>query len=77
MSDREFPKHFEGRRFYNSDAPQARGFLHVLQWKLRSRPEPSPEFISDVELWLANCYSAHFSSGSQLNVTMLRWAENG
>jgi hypothetical protein len=49
MSDREFPKHFDGRRFYNPDAPQARGFLHVLQWKLSSRPEPSPEFISDVE----------------------------
>jgi hypothetical protein len=28
-------------------------------------------------VWLANCYFAHFSSGSQLNVTMLRWAENG
>jgi hypothetical protein len=28
-------------------------------------------------LWLVNCYFAHFSSGSQLNVTMLRWAENG
>jgi hypothetical protein len=25
MSDREFPKHFDGRRFYNPDAPQARG----------------------------------------------------
>jgi len=49
MSDREFPKHFDGRRFYNPDAPQARGFLDVLQWKLSSRPEPSPEFISDVE----------------------------
>src|SRR6201987_2517464 len=49
MSDREFPKHFDGRRFYNPDAPQARGFLDVLQWKLTSRLEPSPEFISDVE----------------------------
>jgi L-ascorbate metabolism protein UlaG (beta-lactamase superfamily) len=49
MSAREFPKHFDGRRFYNPDAPQARGFLHVLQWKLSSRPERSPEFISDVE----------------------------
>jgi L-ascorbate metabolism protein UlaG (beta-lactamase superfamily) len=49
MSDRGFPKHFDGRRFYNPDAPQARGFLDVLRWKLNSRPEPSPEFISDVE----------------------------
>ena len=49
MSDRGFPKHFDGRRFYNPGAPQARGFLAVLRWKLRSRPEPSPDFISDVE----------------------------
>ena len=49
MSDRGFPKHFDGRRFYNPDAPQARGFLDVLRWKLTSRPEPSPEFIPDVE----------------------------
>jgi L-ascorbate metabolism protein UlaG (beta-lactamase superfamily) len=49
MSDRGFPKHFDGRRFYNPDAPQARGFLDVLRWKLSSRPEPSPEFTSDVE----------------------------
>ena len=49
MSDRGFPKHFDGQRFYNPGAPQARGFLDVLRWKLRSRPEPSPDFISDVE----------------------------
>jgi Beta-lactamase superfamily domain len=49
MRDRGFPKHFDGRRFYNPDAPQARGFLDALRWKLSSRPEPSPEFISDVE----------------------------
>jgi L-ascorbate metabolism protein UlaG (beta-lactamase superfamily) len=49
MSDRGFPKHFDGRRFYNPDARQARGFLDVLRWKLSGRPEPSPEFISDVE----------------------------
>lgn len=53
MSDRtngpEFPKHFDGRHFYNPDAPQARGLLDVIQWKLTSRPEPSPSFIADVE----------------------------
>jgi L-ascorbate metabolism protein UlaG (beta-lactamase superfamily) len=48
MADREFPKHFDGRRFYNPDAPQARGFLDALRWKLTSRSEPSPPFISDV-----------------------------
>jgi hypothetical protein len=45
MSDLRFAKHFDGRRFYNPDSPQARGFLDVLRWKLSSRPEPSPEFI--------------------------------
>src|SRR5215470_13921590 len=49
MSDRGLPKHFDGRRFYNPDAPQARGFLDFLRWKLSSRPQPSPEFIADVE----------------------------
>ena len=48
-SDLRFPKHFDGRHFYNPDAPQARGLLQVLRWKLTSRPEPSPRFISDVE----------------------------
>ena len=49
ISDPGFPKHFDGTRFYNPDAPQARGLLDALRWKLTSRPEPSPRFISDVE----------------------------
>jgi L-ascorbate metabolism protein UlaG (beta-lactamase superfamily) len=44
-----FPKHFDGKRFYNPDALQARGFLGALRWKLTSCPEPSPVFISDVQ----------------------------
>lgn len=48
MVDREFPKHFDGRRFYNPNAPQARGFLDALRWKLTSHPEQSPSFIEDV-----------------------------
>jgi hypothetical protein len=43
-----FPNHFEGKRF-NRDALQARGFLGAFRWKLTSRPEPSPVFISDVQ----------------------------
>jgi L-ascorbate metabolism protein UlaG (beta-lactamase superfamily) len=43
-----FPKHFDGKRFYNPDAPQAPGLLKALRWKLTSRPEPSPSFIDDV-----------------------------
>ncbi len=44
-----FSKHFDGKRYFNPDAPQARGFLDVLRWKLTSRPEPSPRFVADVE----------------------------
>ena len=44
-----FSKHFDGKRFFNPDAPQVRGFLDVLRWKLTSRPERSPRFVSDVE----------------------------
>ena len=44
-----FPRHFNGKRFFNPDAPQARGFLDALRWKLTSRPELSARFVSDVE----------------------------
>ena len=46
---REFPKHFDGKRFFNPDAPQAPGLLEVIRWKLARRPETSPDFISDIE----------------------------
>jgi len=46
---RDFPKHFDGKRFYNPDAPQARGLLDAVRWKLTSRAEPSPRFIAGVE----------------------------
>lgn len=42
-------KHFDGRRFYNPSAWQAPGLLDVIEWKLTSRPEPSPSFIADVQ----------------------------
>jgi L-ascorbate metabolism protein UlaG (beta-lactamase superfamily) len=44
-----FPAHFDGKRFFNPNASPARGFLDALRWKLTSRPEPSPRFVSDVE----------------------------
>src|SRR6266699_896124 len=37
-----FPKHFDGKRFFNPDAPQVPGFRDVIRWKLTSRPEPPP-----------------------------------
>jgi len=47
--DSPVPRHFDGKRFFNPNAPQARGFLDVLKWKLTSRPEPGPRFVADVE----------------------------
>jgi L-ascorbate metabolism protein UlaG (beta-lactamase superfamily) len=40
--------HFDGKRFFNPDAPQARGFRDALRWKLTSRPEPGAPFVPDV-----------------------------
>jgi L-ascorbate metabolism protein UlaG (beta-lactamase superfamily) len=44
-----FPRHFNGKRFFNPDAPQARGWLDLLRWKLTGRPERSARFLADVE----------------------------
>jgi L-ascorbate metabolism protein UlaG (beta-lactamase superfamily) len=44
-----FLPHFDGKHFFNPGAPQARGWLDVLRWKLTSRREPSPRFVADVE----------------------------
>ena len=44
-----FSKHFDGKRFFNPNAPQVRGFLSVLRWKLTSRPERSARFASEPE----------------------------
>ena len=47
--DPRFPKHFDGKRFYNPDARQVPGILEALRWKLTSRLERSPGFIADVQ----------------------------
>jgi L-ascorbate metabolism protein UlaG (beta-lactamase superfamily) len=62
-----FPRHFDGKRFFNPSASSARGFLDVLRWKLTSRPEPSARFVADVEP------SKPPSSvvGNQLHVTLV------
>jgi L-ascorbate metabolism protein UlaG (beta-lactamase superfamily) len=62
-----FPKHFDGKRFYNPNSPQALGYLAVLRWKLTSRPEPSPKFISDVEPYVP----PRRVEGSGLRVTLV------
>jgi L-ascorbate metabolism protein UlaG (beta-lactamase superfamily) len=40
--------HFDGKRFFNPDAPQARGFLDALRWKFTSRREPGLPFVPDI-----------------------------
>jgi L-ascorbate metabolism protein UlaG (beta-lactamase superfamily) len=44
----DIPIHFDGERFFNPDAPQARGFRDFLRWQLNSRRETSPRFVADV-----------------------------
>jgi hypothetical protein len=44
-----FPKHFDGRHFFNPDSPRPAGWLDFFRWKLTGRPQVSPRFISDVE----------------------------
>jgi L-ascorbate metabolism protein UlaG (beta-lactamase superfamily) len=67
LSGAEFPKHFDGKRFYNPGAPQALGFGDVLRWKLSDRPEKSPSFIADVE----QSIPPQRVEGSQLRVTLV------
>ena len=66
-SEPGFAKHFDGKRFYNPNAPQARWLLAALRWKLTSRPEPSPSFISDVE----QSIPARRVEGSALLITLV------
>ena len=49
MERSAFSRHFDGKRYFNPDAPQARGFLDLLRWKFSTSPERSPRFIDDVK----------------------------
>src|ERR1017187_5599792 len=62
-----FSRHFDGKRFFNPDAPQASGFLDALRWKLTSRPEPSARFVADVE----QSTPPSCVEGGQLRVTLI------
>ena len=67
MGGPKIPEHFDGKRFYNPDAPQAPGLLDALRWKLTSRQEPSPGLISDVE----ECIPPRRVEGSGLRTTLV------
>ncbi len=62
--------HFDGRRFFNPDHPQARGVAEVFRWKLTSRAEPSPRFIDDVQPSIP----PHSVEGEELRVTFVNHA---
>jgi L-ascorbate metabolism protein UlaG (beta-lactamase superfamily) len=62
-----FPRHFDGKRFFNPDAPQARGFFEALRWKVTSRPERSARFVSDV----VPSKPPASVEGNELRVTMI------
>jgi L-ascorbate metabolism protein UlaG (beta-lactamase superfamily) len=66
-SDPGFPKHFDGVRFYNPDAPQAPGLLDALKWKLTGQRERSRRFIADVE----QSIPPHRVEGSGLRATLV------
>lgn len=40
--------HFDGKKFFNPGAPQARGLTEVLRWKLTTRPTPWPKGLQPV-----------------------------
>jgi L-ascorbate metabolism protein UlaG (beta-lactamase superfamily) len=65
-----FPKHFDGTRFFNPGAPQVRGFLGLLRWKLSSRQQPSPRFVGDVE----PTKPPAGVDGSELRITLINHA---
>jgi L-ascorbate metabolism protein UlaG (beta-lactamase superfamily) len=64
---RPFPTHFDGKRYFNPDGSQPRGFLDLLRWKMSSRPEPSAGFVSDVE----QSKPPARVEGSELRVTLI------
>jgi L-ascorbate metabolism protein UlaG (beta-lactamase superfamily) len=43
-----YPRHFDGKRFFNPEAPQARGFFDLVRWQLTSRRERPARFVADV-----------------------------
>src|SRR5579871_4623384 len=48
LADPRIPKHFDGQRYYNPNAPQSAGPLAALRWILTRRPDRSPGFVDDV-----------------------------
>ncbi len=62
-----FPRHFDGKRFFNPNGRQAPGFLDATRWLFSGRRELSPRFISDVE----PSKPPSAVEGAQLRVTLI------
>jgi L-ascorbate metabolism protein UlaG (beta-lactamase superfamily) len=62
-----FAKHLDGERFYNPNGSRAPGWMDALRWKLTSRGEPSPRFVSDVK----QSIPARLVEGNKLLVTLV------
>ncbi len=67
FSGPSFANHFGGGRFYNPNSPQAPGLFDALRWKLTTRGEPSPRFISDVK----QSIPPQSVEGGELRVTLV------
>jgi L-ascorbate metabolism protein UlaG (beta-lactamase superfamily) len=59
--------HFDGKRFFNPQSPQAKGFLDVLRWKLTTRPADWSAAASDMPA----AVPPQSVSGSECRVTLV------
>lgn len=62
-----FPPHFDGKRFYNPNGRQARGFRDFLRWQFTTRRVRSPNFVDDVQ----QSIPPEHVSGNELLVTLV------
>jgi len=44
-----FPRHFDGKKFFNPNGARVRGFADLLRWERTRKAERSPGFVADVE----------------------------
>src|SRR4051794_13764966 len=62
-----FPKHFDGKHFFNPGVPPPPGLREVIRWMLSGGRQPSPRFVDDVE----PCRPAADVAASELRVTLI------
>ncbi len=62
-----FPRHFDGKRYFNPGGPKVRGFSDLLKWQFSAHREKSPSFVDDV----TPCKPPESVSGTELRVTLI------